>query len=176
MVNEFLGDNPNKKDIIKISITTLIVTTIIGYFNYSEISGLPIWKAILFFIILADIFAGAVGNFTKSTQLKYSNNTKKRVSFLFAHIVHIGVLVLAVGHVYYGFGVLAFTIASGLIVNFTGTVKNQEINAAVAFCVGIILFYVVFPAPQILVWLPAILLVKLVFGFSIRREDKYADH
>ncbi|MBB6461987.1 hypothetical protein [Flammeovirga kamogawensis] len=171
---EFLGDTPIKKDQIKIWGVTLFSIGCIVYSNFTELTELPIWKAILFIVMLLDIFAGAVANFTKSTQTHYKENTKKRIIFLFSHLLHIGFLVLAIGHAYYCFALLAYTITGGLIVNFTTSIKQQEINAATIFCVGILLFYVLFPAPHLLIWLPAILLIKLVIGFSIRREDNYS--
>ncbi len=143
---------------------------IIGFKNYPELSSMPIWKPILFLVMVLDIIAGAIANFTKSSQDYYKNNTKKRIIFLFMHFLHIGFLILAVGHLWYSLSVLIFTLIGAFIVNFTESLKQQEINASAVVCLGIILFYVVFPAPQILMWLPAILLVKLVFGFSIRRE------
>ncbi|OHX64556.1 hypothetical protein [Flammeovirga pacifica] len=171
---EFLGDNPTKKDLLKIGGVTLLAVVTIGYSNYAELSELPIWKSILFLLMLSDIFAGAIGNFTKSTQDHYKNDTKKRVTFLLMHILHISLLVVAVGHVWFGIGLFVYTIAAGLLVNASKTVKQQEINAASVICLGFLLFYVAFPAPKILIWLPAVFLIKLVMGFSIRREDDYS--
>ena len=170
---EFLGDTPTKRNMVIIGGITILSVGVIGYKNFTQLSSLPIWKSILFLVVLSDIFAGAIGNFTKSTQEHYKNNAKKRVIFLFMHILHIGILALAVGHVWYTFGLLTYTIIAGLLVNFTKTVKKQEVNASAVICLGLLLFYVVFPAPQILIWLPAVLLLKLVMGFSVRREDDF---
>lgn len=165
-----LGENPKKNDQILIFSTTFLAIGVIGYFNFEELSKIPIWKSLLFLFIVLDIVAGAIANFTTSSQKYYKNDTTKRIVFLFTHFIHLGLLVLAVGHIWYCLAVLIFTIIGALIVNFTASLKQQEINASVIINLGIILFYVVFPAPQIIVWLPAILLIKLVFGFSINRE------
>lgn len=167
---EFLGETPKKGDQVLVFAITFIVMAIIGYKNYSDLSGMPIWKPILYLIMVLDIVAGAIANFTKSSQEYYKNNTQKRVTFLLMHFIHIGLLILAIGHLWYCLAVLIYTLIGSFIVNFTNKLKQQEINASVVVCLGVILFYVVFPAPQIIMWLPAILLVKLVFGFSIRRE------
>lgn len=108
---EFLGDTPTKKNQLILFGVTIISVGIVGYKNFNELLNLPIWKSILFLLILLDIFAGAIGNFTKSTQTHYKNNRKKRIIFLFTHIVHIGLLILAVGHIWYASALLAFTIA-----------------------------------------------------------------
>lgn len=168
---EFLGESPTKKDQVLVFSIAILVMGVIGYFNYEQLSAMPLWKPVLFLLMILDIVSGAVANFTKSTQLYYRNNNK-RVTFLLIHFIHIGLLVLAVGHIWYCLAVLAFTLAGALIVNFTKSLKQQEITAAVVVNLGIILFYVVFPAPQILNWLPGILLMKLVFGFAINRESK----
>lgn len=167
---EFLGENPTKKDKTTIFSVSFLLLAVIGYSNLSELSNIPIWKVILFLIMAFDIIAGAIGNFTKSSQKWYRNKPKKRVLFYFEHFIHIGLLVLAVGHAWYCFSLLAFTIVAGLFVNYTDVLKQQEINAASVILVGLVLFYVVFPPPQILVWLPSIFLLKLVMGFSVRRE------
>ena len=75
---EFLGENPTRKDQLTILGVTIASIAVIGYFNFDELSALPAWKAILFLLMLLDIFAGAIGNFTLSTQLWYKNKPKKR--------------------------------------------------------------------------------------------------
>ncbi len=167
---EFLGETPRKKDKMTIFGVTFLLLGIIGYKSLPGLTNMPLWKTLLFLLVAFDILAGAIGNFTKSSQTYYKNKPKKRVIFYFEHFVHIGLLVLAVGHGWYSFGLLAYTIAAGLFVNYTGSLKQQEINAASVILIGLVLFYVVFPAPEILIWLPAILLIKLVMGFSVRRE------
>lgn len=167
---EFLGETPTRKDKTTIFSVTFVLLGVIGYFNLSELTDMALWEVILFMLMAFDIFAGAIGNFTKSSQLWYKNKPKKRVIFYFEHLIHISLLVLAVGHAWYCFALLAYTIAAGLFVNYTETLKQQEINAASVVLIGIGIFSVAFPAPQLLVWLPSVLLIKLIMGFSVRRE------
>lgn len=167
---EFLGENPTKKDKTTIFSVTFVLLGIIGYYNFTALSELPTWKASLYLLMAFDIIAGAIGNFTQSSQLWYKNKPKKRVAFYFEHFIHIGLLVLAVGHAWYCFALLAYTIVVGMFVNNTDSLKQQEINAASVILIGIGIFSVAFPAPQLLVWLPAIFLIKLIMGFSVRRE------
>ena len=168
---EFLGESPTRNDQVLIFSISFLVMGVIGYFNYEQLAEMQIWKSILFLVMIFDIASGAVANFTKSTQLYYRDNMK-RVIFLLIHFIHIGLIVLAVGHIWYCLAVLAFTLAGALIVNFIRSLKQQEITAAVVVNLGIVIFYVAFPAPEILNWLPGILLMKLVFGFAINRERK----
>ncbi|WP_281558309.1 hypothetical protein [Thalassomonas sp. RHCl1] len=167
---EFLGETPTQKDKLTIFSVTTVLLALIGYYNSAELTDIALWQSILFMLMAFDIIAGAIGNFTKSSQQWYKNKPKKRVMFLFEHFIHIGLLVLAVGHAWYCFGLLAFTIVAGLFVNYTETLKQQEINAASVILIGLVIFYVVFPAPPLLAWLPSIFLLKLVMGFSVRRE------
>ncbi|WP_066858145.1 hypothetical protein [Halodesulfovibrio spirochaetisodalis] len=167
---EFLGETPTRRDKITIFSITFLLVGVVGYKSSPELAMLPMWKVILFLVTILDIFAGAIANFTKSSQIYYKNKPAKRIAFYFEHIIHIAFLVLTVGHMWYCVGLLAYTIAAGLFVNYTDSLKQQEINAAAVVCIGLVLFYVVVPVPQILVWLPSVFLVKLIFGFSIRRE------
>lgn len=167
---EFLGENPERKDLTVIFAVTLILLGTITYKSLPELKILPIWKSLLFLLTAADILAGAIGNFTKSTQAFYKNKPKKRIMFFFEHLLHIGFVILAIGHAWYCLALLAYTIGVGIFVNATDTLKQQEINASAVIIIGIILFNVAFPAPAVLVWLPSVFLIKLVFGFAIRRE------
>ncbi|GAA6134468.1 hypothetical protein NBRC116188_12570 [Oceaniserpentilla sp. 4NH20-0058] len=167
---EFLGETPTQKDKLTILSVTVVLLVVIVYYNSAELSDIALWKSVLFLIVALDIIAGAIANFTKSSQEWYKNKPKKRVIFYFEHVIHIGLLTLAVGHTWYCFGLLVFTIVAGLFVNYTKTLKQQEVNAASVILIGIVVFYVVFPAPQILVWLPSIFLLKLIMGFSVRRD------
>ncbi|MEM6723860.1 MAG: hypothetical protein AAF598_07460 [Bacteroidota bacterium] len=167
---EFLGDHPTKKDQLFIFGITFLCLGIIGYQNFDALAALPLWRSLLFLLMVLDIIAGAIANFTKSTQDHYRGDPRKRVTFLLMHFIHIGLLILAVGHLWYALALLVYTLIGAFIVNATSPLKQAEINAAVWVCLGCILFYVVVPPPTILMWLPAILLLKLVFAFAVRRE------
>lgn len=170
ITREFLGENPTKLNQFLIFSTSLLLMTIVAYKNYNELSVLPIWKSIIFMLMVLDIVAGSIANFTKSTQAYYKDN-KKRITFLLMHIIHITLIVVSVGYLWYTFGLLAFTLIAAFIVNSIKSLKKQEICAAVLICIGLSIFYVLLTPPQILIWLPAILLIKLVFAFSVKREN-----
>lgn len=166
----FVGETPKKTELFIILGVSTVLTGVIAYANSNIFKNLPIWMVILFLIVTFDILGGAIGNFTQSTQIEYKNNPKKRVSFYFEHLLHIGLLTLTVGHGWYSFSVLAYSIIAGLFVNFTESLKQQEIYAATATIIGVVVFYVLFPAPQVLIWMPAIFFIKIVMGFSVKRE------
>ena len=167
---EFVGEKPRKIDLVTIFIFTFILLAVLGYCYRVELSEISIWKVALFLLMTFDIIGGAIGNFTKSTQQWYMKKPSKRITFYFEHLIHIFGLYLAVGYPWYCFGLLVFAIVGGMIVNYTRSLKQQEINAACIMLIGYVLFYVVFPAPYLLAWLPAIFLLKIVMGFSIKRE------
>jgi len=50
--------------------------------------SLPAWKSILLFVLVADIAAGAIANFTVSTRQYYRENTRLQLPYLSLHIIH----------------------------------------------------------------------------------------
>lgn len=71
-----------------------------------------------------DIIAGALANFTKSTQKKYSNNDKSRIVFLGLHVIHMGLIYLGAGHLWYCVGILAYTLVGAYVVNCIRVLKD----------------------------------------------------
>ncbi len=167
MFKEFLGETPKRKDVIAISSATTVLVSIIIYKNNELLSELAVWKIVLFATIAFDIVAGAIANYTESTQRYYGSYNSKRVTFL---IMHVAILYLAVGYLWFCLIILVYTIVSSLIVNFTKTLKQQEINTAMLAVIGSVLFFVIFPTLSLLLWFPMVIMLKLIIGFAVKRE------
>ena len=169
LLKEFLGTTPRIKDIIQLLTISALATIAIYWSNISYFEEISGWKTFWFIVITFDIFAGAVGNFTKSTQRHYIKN-RKRIEFLLLHFLHLGGLYYVVGNFTFFISMYIFVVSSAMLVNSVESLKQKEIHAASLFIIGIMFFYMAFEIPQVIFWLPAIIMLKLLIGFSVKRE------
>ena len=89
-INEFFHDVFGKKQSVLELIAVFVFSFLATYFIYNNYSndtqGVLSWKIIAAFILVADIMAGCIANFTFSTNQHYVNQSKKRLLFILFHI------------------------------------------------------------------------------------------
>lgn len=75
------------------------------------------------------------------------------------------------GHLWYCVGILVWTLVGAFIVNSIRVLKDQEIVTSTVFGIGCLIFYCALDVPRVLLWLPFMLMNKLIMGFSVRRGE-----
>ena len=83
---ELHGEKASVASIILVYTNALFFAVLISYMILPM--GLPLWKCVLLFVIVADIAGGAIANFSTSTRLFYRENVRLQVPFLLLHITH----------------------------------------------------------------------------------------
>ena len=149
-----------------------IAASLVGILIILNISGLdlPLWKTILIFALYFDIAGGVVANLSISTNQYYQRKSKGRILFIISHFVHpVLFIFLFPGNVDYYVFVGSYTIFAALIVNSLKTIENQQ-NLAYLFVTTGIVISLLFDLPLGTLYLFApLFMIKLIFGFSVRR-------
>ena len=170
---EWLGEKSTLGDILFTFGTALVGTLLLILGSYNELADLSLWQNILFSVVTFDIIGGCVANFTEPTDRYYASNNGKRWVFLAEHLVHITLLYIATGaYLLFWLSVFIYTIGSGAAVHTIKSGKLQQLAAAILVTIGCILFYGIYNAGTPLVqWFPALFMVKIIFGFAVRRTE-----
>jgi hypothetical protein len=169
-LKEWLGENPTWGDIGFIFGGAFLATGLLidGYSD--ELRQLPLWRSILFVVVAFDIIGGAIANFSVSTDRYYSQNRKKRWLFFAEHMVHFLLLYLAIGgNIRFWVFIFAYTMVGGIIVDQIRERRIQEMAAPVFVTVGCLLFYGFDLLIPFMEWFPAVFMIKIILGFSVRR-------
>ncbi len=133
--------------------------------------GLPWWRAGLAFLLVLDVFAGSVANFTRGTNRHYASaSNSTRVMFIAIH-VHLPVIAWLLGmNLWYAAAVWGYTIAGALVVN---ALKGSRLQSLHLFAAGVLLAGGLFAAvvgadvPRYFLGIALLFMVKVLFAFPV---------
>jgi hypothetical protein len=131
----------------------------------------PLWRSAFAIVLIFDIFAGCVANFTRGTNDYYGARPGARWVFIAIH-VHLPAVALLLGmDLGFAMAVWAYTIAAAAIVNALRGTAVQPFVGALLLASGLLL------APQILstslpmLVIAQLFMVKVLYAFAV---DHYA--
>jgi hypothetical protein len=138
------------------------------FFAFPEMTqGLPIWRSIIAYLLVVDIFAGCVANFTRSTNNYYAARDKQRLVFIAIH-AHI---LIAAWLLETGLGssviVWGYTITGALVVNALRGSQFQKFVAGVLLALGISIIVVGTEVPKYFLIISLLFMVKVLFSFAV---------
>jgi len=177
-INDFFHDVFGKKQSIVELIAIFLFCFIATYFifaNYSwDTQEIITWKIIAAFILVADIMAGCIANFTFSTNEHYVKQSKKRLYFILFHIHLLVISFLLDAYFVYAFIFTVYTIGAACIVNALMGKRLQRFIAANLVFYGLILI-LYFTLPLWFILISLFFMIKLIFSFSVNHYEVSAE-
>ena len=173
-INEFFHDVFGKKQSVLELIAVFVFSFLATYFIYNNYSndtqGVLSWKIIAAFILVADIMAGCISNFTFSTNQHYVKQSKKRLLFILFHIHLLVISFLLDAYFVYAFVFTVYTIGAACIVNALIGKRIQRFIAANLMFYGLIMI-LYFSLPLWFILISLFFMIKLVFSFSVNHYE-----
>lgn len=124
------------------------------------------WQSTIAYLLIADILAGCIANFTYGTNDFYRKRPANRLIFIAIHI-HIIVIAWLLSEPLTPILIVwAYTIMSALLVNYLHNNKLQKFIAANLMCYGLILL-VYLALPMWLLLVSIFFMIKVLFSFSV---------
>lgn len=138
------------------------------YFVFPEMTQhLPVWRSVLAFLLIFDIFSGCIANFTASTSNFYAARKTNRIVFISIH-VHIAVVALLLNSdIGYSIGVWAYTIVGSLIVNALIGRQSQRFVAGLLLAVGLGTIPMLPEISPYMLIVCELFMLKVLFSFSV---------
>ncbi len=128
--------------------------------------GIPLWRGILAFILIFDIIAGCLANFTASTSNYYATRGGKRWIFISVH-VHILLVALLLGTgLWPSFAVWLYTVTGAAIVNAIRG-SNQLFIGGLLLSLGIGWLPMLASVEPYMLIISLLFMVKVLFSFSV---------
>jgi hypothetical protein len=166
-LHDILGESQTIGELLAIAVLSLGITTTL-FVAFSEMTwGLPIWRSTLAYLLVLDIVAGCVANFTRSTSNHYASRSKERWIFIAIHL-H---LLLVAGLLKTGFLhaaiVWGYTIARALTVNALKGNRFQLFTAGSLLVAGIAIAVLGVPVPNYFLVISLLFMMKVLFSFAV---------
>lgn len=163
--HEAFGESQSMIQLISILLFGIILTTILFIYYPSMYDELPLWRTILAFLLIFDIFAGCIANFTKSTSKYYARNKKRQVIFLSIHFHLILVAILLSISIWSVLLVWIYTILCSFII-ISLKKDNQIFIGGLALCTGIAGISML-EMESFMMIVSMLFLIKVLYSFSV---------
>lgn len=158
-----------------LSVTALVM----GYLTMSEgniFISAGLFKGLLGFILLADIIAGTVANFSAGTNDFYARRSKNRWAFIAVHIQPLLIAWLLGFSVTHAALLWIFVILSAVIVNALMGKAHQRIVAGALMSLGVFIALNLYGAESMSMQVMAVFyVIKVVFSFGVDHERGVRD-
>ncbi|PHS62355.1 MAG: hypothetical protein COB09_14840 [Thalassobium sp.] len=169
-LHEVFGEQQTIAEIMATLTFALTGSAVMYFFLYQPANPDFNWKTILGLILVADVFAGCIANFTHGTNRFYAERPKGRLIFILIHVHILAIAWLLNAPFEYALLTWAFTIASALVINQLKNHALQKFSGAAFMCFGLFLL-ILLPMPQWFLLCSVFFMIKVVFSFAV---DHYA--
>lgn len=134
--------------------------------------GQSSWRSAVAFLLVADILAGCVANFTRSTNDYYATRGKHRLVFIAVH-VHVLLVAWLLGLGFWAALIVwGYTIAGALVVNALKASQFQVLVAGALLVLGIALVVLGMETPTYFLLISLLFMVKVLFAFPVDHYPK----
>ncbi len=166
-LHDVFGESPSAREIVAVLAFGLGVAAWLMLGLHAGHATLPWWRWAIAALVITDIAAGCVANFTRSTNDFYAARPRKRWVFIAVH-GHVLALAAALGaDLGLALAVWAYTVAAAAVVNLLAGTTTQSFVAGLLLAVG-------------LVWIPqcrglaapllvaySLFVLKVVYAFAV---------
>lgn len=165
-LHEIFGEKQSKLEVSLTLLFAFIGSTLLYFLFYIPNNQEKTWVVAIAFIVISDVLAGCIANFTKGTNQFYAQRPKGRLLFISIHF-HILIIAWLLSVPFEpALIVWGYTIVSAFIVNaFKGT-TIQLFIAANLMCYGIFLFMIL-TIPTWFLIVSIFFMIKIMFSFAV---------
>ncbi len=137
---------------------------------------LSLWRSVLAYMLVLDIFAGCAANFTRSTSNHYAARSKGRLVFIAVHIHLLLVAWLLEIAYWHAVVVWGYTIAGALVVNALKGNRFQLFVAGMLLTAGIAIAVLGMDVPKYFLVISLLFMVKVLFSFAVDHYGQAQTH
>ena len=124
------------------------------------------WMTLLGFVLVLDVLAGCVANFTHGTNQFYSQRPKNRLVFIVVHVHLLAIAWLLSAPFQFAVLVWSYTIVSALLINHLRGYRLQVFGGALLMCCGF-LGLLLLPVATWFLAVSLFFMMKVIFSFAV---------
>ena len=165
-LHEVFGKQQTAVEIIATLLFALTGTATMYFCLYQPQHPQVNWMTVIGLLLVADVFAGCVANFTRGTNRFYADSPKARLIFIMIHVHILAIAWLLDAPFEYALITWIYTIAAALMINYLQGHELQKFSGAVLMCFGLLLL-ILLPLPAWFLLCCVFFMVKVVFSFAV---------
>lgn len=165
--HDIFGERPTGVSILAIVLFGALLTVALYAAFPGMTHGLPVWRAALALLLIFDIFAGCIANFSVSTSNYYAARSAKRIAFIAIHGHVVLVALLLYSDIGYSIGIWAYTIAGAFAVNALSGKLSQRFVAGLLLSAGLGSMPMLPGIEPYTLIVGMLFMLKVMFGFAV---------
>lgn len=166
-LHDVFGESPSWREMAAVLTFGLTAAVWLTLGLRAEFSGLPWWRLTIAALVIADIAAGCVANFTRSTNDFYAARPRHRWVFIAVH-GHVLVLAAALGaDLEVALAVWAYTVVAASVVNVLAGAPAQRFVAGLLLAVALVWIPQIQGLTAPLVVVDCLFVLKVAFAFAV---------
>jgi hypothetical protein len=166
------GEKAPLLDILMVYAVAAVFGALALIFAFTRVNALPAWKAVILFVLAADVSGGAMAGFTAGTAEYYGGRPGLLRGFIFIHFFEPALLYLLFdGRLAYWIFLYVYTVAAASLVTLIPGRARRQVAAAAFVLIGIVILLPIGLSAPFLSWFGPVYMMKLILGFGARRSD-----
>ena len=166
-LHDILGESQTLGEMITIVFLSVSLATTLFVAFPEMTQDISLWRRITAYLLILDIVAGCIANFTRSTSNHYAARSRERWIFIAIH-VHLlliaGLLGMGLGHALI---VWSYTTIAALVVNALHGSRFQLFTAGSLLVAGIAIAVLGVAVPNYFLVISLLFMVKVLFSFAV---------
>lgn len=172
-LHEVLGKQTTPLEVALILSTGLLLPLLIVFVHPETFEGLPFWKSLLAGLLMLDIAAGCVANFSRGTSNHYALRPAQRKVFIAIHVHLLALVLLLEASFPFALMVWIYTLLGVLLVNRLIGHPLQVFVAGVWTVWGISGMLLADGVEPALMLMGMLFLFKVVFSFGVDHHHAF---
>jgi len=172
MLHDVLGEETTLLNILLIALLTVFIMAALLLRSSETFAEAGLFKGGIAFLLIADIIAGAIANFTKGTNDFYAQRPLNRWIFIAIHVQPLLLAWLLKSSLMEAFVIWITVIVSASITNLLSGRSFQRVVGAFFMGIGVFLVLALTQNDDIvLLTANLFFVIKVVFSFSVNHES-----
>lgn len=164
---EVFGEKPSAASILAMLLFGGMLTAALYGAFPGMTARLPLWRSALALLLMFDVFAGCIANFSASTSNYYAARTTKRIAFIAIHCHVVLIALLLQSDVGYSVGIWAYTIAGAFAVNALHGRPSQRFVAGLLLSAGLGCMPMLPGIAPYMLIVGMLFMLKVLFSFAV---------
>ena len=136
-LQDVLGEEQSLPELVAIILFGMAAPIVLTAASFDLVSSVPLWRSVLALLLVLDIAAGSVANFTRGTSDFYAARPRHRWGFIAIHVHVVAVAVLLGVDIVPSIIVWGYTIAGAVIVNLLVGRPSQTFVGGFLLAIGL---------------------------------------
>jgi len=171
-LHEVLGERQSAASVIAVLGFAALMSAALLLRYPAVYDGLSAWRGVLAVVLIFDICAGCIANFTASTNRYYAVRPRLRLVFIAVH-VHLVLVALLLGtSLSAAIGAWLYTILCAFVVNACANGSRQVLIGGLLLAAGLGWLPMVFEGEPHMLIVSLLFMLKVLYSFSVNHGER----